>query len=172
MTWITVKKYADARGVTRQAVERHIKSGKIPAEAIKPKKPGGKVIVIDADLADASLIENLDSQFSKIKIGKKKQRGLKDVAGIEKSLNDARMKKEYFAAALKQLELEEKKGELIKLADVERQSFEISRQIRDQVLNMKHRILDEIASVLKVDPDPIEEILDREINNALEVLSR
>jgi len=81
----------------------------------------------------------------------------------------ARTYNEQYKAALKKLEYEERKGQLVERDKVERDSFNIARQARDQCL----AIADRCAPLVAVETDQFQchEILIEEISRILNELS-
>ena len=55
---MTPTEYADYRAISRQIVNRHISTGKIPAGAWKAKKAGSNYKLINSRLADKALDDN------------------------------------------------------------------------------------------------------------------
>jgi hypothetical protein len=180
-TWLEPFRYAEHRGVTQAAIGKHLKVGNIPKSATKKKTKSGKRILINVEAADLALSHNIDEDHKRVRQKSIKESTENKSVKLDKadrsitrgmSFNEAKTFKEQYLAALKKLEYEKEKGKWLDRAEVEKQSFEICRQIRDTILNMKDRILDEIAARLGVDTKPIEDIIDKETRSALEVLSK
>ena len=68
------------------------------------------------------------------------------------------------------LKLQVERGELIKKADVEKEAFECARTARDALLNIPSRVSSVLAA--KTKEVEVEKILDKEIRQALEALSK
>lgn len=84
------------------------------------------------------------------------------------SYQDALIKDKYYAAALKKIKLDQENSVLVPKADVEKEAFEVGRQIRDTLQNIPSRI-SATLSALNTETE-IEKILDKEIRQSLEVL--
>ena len=94
-----------------------------------------------------------------------KQAGLKML-----SLADAQELKANYDAALKKLEYEQKNGDLLEKASVEKEAFETARRVRDSILNIPDRIGAELAS--STDIFIVKEKLTKSLIQALEELSK
>ena len=117
---ITQAEYARRKGVSRTAVCKHVKSRKITLV-------NGKV---DPVMADQQLKANLDiSQKRKVKLSD-------DVGNELSQYQEARARREKAKASLAELELAEKEGLLICVAQVEKEEEDLYRQYRDRMLNV------------------------------------
>ena len=137
--------YAEHRGISQQRVSRMVQDGKIPTECISKVGKYKKIIV---DCADKALEQNLDRFYNraesveKRKVNKKKSQPSQEEqvsviksAGLKiLSLADAQQLRENYTAALKKLEYETKKRELIP-ADEARLAF------ADTILTARTKIL-------------------------------
>lgn len=85
------------------------------------------------------------------------------------TLNGERTLKEKTIRELKEIDLAEKRKELVSAAQVKKDFFEIARKVRDNLLNIPGRIAPEIAA--EVDPHRCEILLDKEIREVLEGLA-
>lgn len=90
----------------------------------------------------------------------------KDFLTKGKSYWDAENKKHE--AALRKLRLEEKRGQLVRVEDIERDAFNLARQVRDGILSIPDRMDAMLAAEL--DPQNINTLLTRELRQALEAL--
>jgi len=162
--YIKIPAYSKLKGFTPEYCLRLIAKGKISKKALKPH---GKRWLVNPEQADFDLENNL-SQVNRKKT--KQEKVVKKVGFENLTLSEAQTKKEQYLASLRKLEFEEKSGLLIPADEVEREYFDIARTIRDGLLNISSRI----GPVLAVESDPLKivEILDKEIRQTLEVLSR
>jgi hypothetical protein len=184
--WLTVKEYAEQIGRTRQYINKLINKGKISEGSTNQV---GRTRYIDSDKADHDIKNNIShvnkkpvKQSETWKLGNSETRKpKKDITENDKkdviksagltivALAEAQKLKENYIAALKKIELKEKQGEYLKKDDVEKEAFNISRLIRDAVLNIPDRISAELASI--TDVHLISEKLTQELTAALEDLS-
>ncbi|MEO5347925.1 MAG: hypothetical protein H7834_16345 [Magnetococcus sp. YQC-9] len=72
-------------------------------------------------------------------------------------------------AEIARLDLEERRGRLLKADDVEREAFELGRRVRDRLLNIPSRVSANLAA--ETDFKVIERLLIQELRTALEELS-
>ena len=82
---------------------------------------------------------------------------------------DAQRRKELASAALKELEVRKRSGELIEVELVERTLFNRSRQTRDALLSLADRMAGILAPI--TDQTKVHELLTAEIHQALEALA-
>lgn len=81
------------------------------------------------------------------------------------ALLTSRAKREHCLARLAQLELDERRGELLRADDVEREAFAIARRVREAMTNIPDRIAAEVAALS--DAAAVHQLLSREIRAAL-----
>ena len=115
--WGTKTQLAVERGVTRQRVQIQLRDWKG-----KPNKQGK----IDLDKAG----NFIDEHFDQTKKPREK---------TPKFL-DSQAKKEAAVAELKQLEVDQKKGELVSVQECRNLFFKIGRQVRDAILAQENRM--------------------------------
>ena len=179
MTHISIADYAKQRGVTPRQIRRLIQKGKIPKSALKPK---GKRFIVDPKKADIALSGSLSQVHKSGKPAsekrttpattpaKKKKIGpLTELEKKEMTLAECQRLHERYKAALKQLEYDQKSGRLVPAADVKAAAFEIGRSIRDQIMNIPHRLGPVLAG--EADPARITQLLEDEFRTALEQLT-
>jgi len=151
---VSLSAYARHRKLNVKTVRDAIDQGQITAE-----RKDGKVF-IDQESADKEWLENRASR-GHLSPGDKKK---------PDKYAAARALKEQANAELVILTLAERKKSLIKIEEVERQGYEMARRIRNSILNIPAKISPSLAAV--VDPHEMEVILYRELNQALEDLSK
>ena len=153
---ISQAEYARRRGVSRQYVGRLIKSGKLSLV-------DGK---IDFDLAEQQLDNVVDSTRS--------NSGLPGRAELEghgsTPLMEAKRLHEEYKARLAKLRYEEARGILIEKSEVEREAYAVGRTVRDAMLAIPSRLRDMLAA--EDDPKKVHRLIEREIELALEDLSK
>lgn len=158
--FMTQTEYANHRGISQPRISTMIKTGKIPASAMK--KISGKKL-IDMEKADAALAENLDRVHNpnpepRRTRSKKKKSPTKPemekvvkAAGLENmSLSEAQRLQANYKASLLKLELDQKSGLLVEKEKVRAEAFEAGRIVRDGILNIPDRLSAELASCTDV----------------------
>jgi len=162
---MTPKQYAEHTGRSVQLIGRWCKPGGLIEKACK--RADNNRLTINADKADALLEMTLNVSQSREKY--KKGNDIDPTGGNIGSYSDALTADKFYAAANKKLKFEQDSGKLVLKADVEKEAFEIARQVRDAILNISSRVSSILAAVN--DENEVEEILTKELTQALEELS-
>ena len=179
---LSIRAYAQHRGVSHTAVAKAIKAGRISVE------PDGK---IDPAKADAQWSRNtLPSQNLNPGASKSAPKvatppvstPVSTVSSRElpppletgriaaPDYQTSRAIREAYAARLAKLEYEERTAKLISSDEVEMRTFNLARRLRDRMQTIPRRLAAALAA--EQDPRVIEQRLDDEIRQALEELSR
>jgi len=179
---LSIRAYAQHRGVSHTAVAKAIKAGRISVE------PDGK---IDPAKADAQWARNtLPSQNLNTSAPKPAAKVATPpvstpVATVSSrelpppletgrisapDYQTSRAIREAYAARLAKLEYEERTAKLISSDEVEMRTFNLARRLRDRMQTLPRRLAAALAA--EQDPRVIEQRLDDEIRQALEELSR
>lgn len=85
------------------------------------------------------------------------------------ALTASKARREAALAALAELELEQKRGELVAVADVSRDWFKAGRTVRDRILNVPDRLAPELAALTTA--EAVHRLLSRELRDALTELA-
>ena len=149
---ISIRAYAQHRGVSHEAVRKAIAAGRIQQEV------DGS---IDPDKADAAWDRNTIARGDG-------EAG--DARSGVPNLQTSRAIREAYAARLAKLEYEERTAKLISGDEVEMRTFNLARRLRDRMQTIPRRLAAALAA--EQDPRVIEQRLDDEIRQALEELSR
>ena len=179
---LSIRAYAQHRGVSHTAVAKAIKAGRIS------KEPDG---TIDPAKADAQWARNtLPSQNLNTGAAKPAAKVATPpvstpVATVSSrelpppletgrisapDYQTSRAIREAYAARLAKLEYEERTAKLISSDEVEMRTFNLARRLRDRMQTIPRRLAAALAA--EQDPRVIEQRLDDEIRQALEELSR
>ena len=179
---LSIRAYAQHRGVSHTAVAKAIKAGRIS------KEPDG---TIDPAKADAQWERNtLPSQNLNTGAAKPAAKVATPpvstpVATVSSrelpppletgrisapDYQTSRAIREAYAARLAKLEYEERTAKLISSDEVEMRTFNLARRLRDRMQTLPRRLAAALAA--EQDPRVIEQRLDDEIRQALEELSR
>ena len=165
---ISQREYARLRGVTHVAVQRAIKAGRISTV-------NGK---IDPALADQQWQENTDQSKPRNRItGNPKQARTSgepsepmDMGGGDEIVGGtsaatgyakARAARELYQAQLAKLELDRKRGTLVRADEVRLGAFNMARKARDQLIALPERLAAVLAAT--EEPTEVQRILEEEI---------
>ena len=179
---LSIRAYAQHRGVSHTAVAKAIKAGRISEEpdgSIDPAKA-------DAQWARNTLpSQNLNTSASKpapkvatppvsTPVATVSSRELPPPLETGRisapDYQTSRAIREAYAARLAKLEYEERTAKLISSDEVEMRTFNLARRLRDRMQTLPRRLAAALAA--EQDPRVIEQRLDDEIRQALEELSR
>jgi hypothetical protein len=158
---VSIREYARHRGCSHEAVRRAIQAGRLNRSV----KKLGRATAINVELADREWESNTDES---------KQNNMGPRANPERfpNLTQVRAVRESYNAKLAQLLYEEKSGTLCRVEDVKLQAFKNARLLRDALLNIPIRVVNEIAATLgDLEPEKKHEvlvILSREVQLVLE----
>ena len=147
--------YARHRGVSREAVNRAIREGRIPVGA------NGRINPAEADAAwERNTTPRPDAHPAPALAGGDTE---------PMSLNEARTRHESAKAKLAELELGERSGQLIPVSEMRDVAFRASRAARD----LLQSIPDRVAEVLlgQTDANEIRRLLHDEIGRAVDELA-
>jgi len=178
---LSIRAYAQHRGVSHTAVAKAIKAGRISVE------PDGKIDPAKADAQWARNTlpsQNLNPGASK-SAPKVATRPVSTVSGGEAhapletraaapDYQTSRAIREAYAARMAKLEFEERTGKLISKAEVDVKFFQLARQLRDRLQQIPRKLAPEIVALVVADPDVrgVTDILDVAIREALEDLAQ
>ncbi len=175
---LSIRAYAQHRGVSHTAVAKAIKAGRISVE------PDGK---IDPAKADAQWARNtLPSQS--LNIGAKKPAAKVETPPVSTPVSTppletraaapdyqtSRAIREAYAARLAKLEFEERTGKLLNADEVKVKYFNLARLLRDRIQQIPRKVAPQIVAAVVAQPDQrvVEDLLMEAIREALEELSR
>jgi hypothetical protein len=181
---ITPAAYAKRRGVSDRAVRKAIESGRL----VKSISKHGNRWLVEPDIADLEWDRNTAPQkvrsAGQINTGKARARG-EDVVDAEPMVpgagrgqatySQAKAAAEGYRAMLLKLDYQERDGSLVRKADVERQLFEVAKEVKDAVLRLGPLMVGEIAKAAGgLTPEQRQDVLliiERHQTKALEALS-
>lgn len=177
---ITFTDLAKLKGVSKPAVTKAIKSGRIAAAVVNHN---GKTF-INKDLALELWDKNTDatttSATNKAVITTQKEKRsiipqavIDEVENLHKGqwpdFNESKAKREACLARLAEIEVAEKEDRLVPIEKVEKDWFGVCRAIREAFMNMPDRLSNQLAG--ETDPTAIDRMLRSEIQMNLEQLS-
>jgi len=163
---ISLAELAMLKNVSRAAVTKKIKSGKLEGAVVNHN---GKKKV---NKEEAFRLWDLQAPPSKDTTVKKQLKQEINAKSIEEIPNygESKAKREHFLAELARLDVEQKKNELILVSDITKSSFEVGRAIRESLFNLADRLSNQIAG--ETDPQIIHKLLTEEHRVALEQLAK
>ena len=159
---ISQREYARRRGVSHSAVQLAVRAGRITTV-------DGK---IDPEQADREWRENTDQSTPRNRItGDPKQTrdqgepsqpmGSGGGNGGATGYAKARAARELYQAQLAKLELDRRRGELVRADEVRITAFNMARKARDQLIALPERVAPMLAAA--EDPADVQRILEEEI---------
>ncbi len=184
---LSIRAYAQHRGVSHTAVAKAIKAGRISVE------PDGK---IDPAKADAEWERNtLPSQnlntgvpkpatkvatppvstpISTAPVSTREVQVPLETRAAAPDYQTSRAIREAYAARLAKLEFEERTGKLLNADEVKVKHFNLARLLRDRIQQIPRKVAPQIVAAVVAQPDQrvVEDLLMEAIREALEELSR
>jgi hypothetical protein len=164
---LSIRAYAQHRGVSHVAVMKAIKSGRITP------LPDGTIDPVKADREwDANTLPAQKKAASQ----PAGQAGAEPArpATTAPPYSVSRAQREAINARLAKLDLDERTGKLVSADEVRVAVFTVARQVRDRLQQIPRSLAPEIVATVVADPDPraVETLLDDAIRGALEELSQ
>jgi phage terminase Nu1 subunit (DNA packaging protein) len=157
---VTQAQYARMRGVSREAVSKAIREGRIQADARG---------LVDRAEADRAWAANTIPRPGVVAGGLASVDAyLPSIDGV--SLTDARTLHELTKARIAALQLGREMGQLVPVATVRDQAFRAARASRDVLESIPDRISDTLSGM--TDVDAIRKLLREELENALDAMSK
>lgn len=179
---LSIRAYAQHRGVSHTAVAKAIKAGRIS------KEPDG---TIDPAKADTQWERNtlpsqtLDTGASKLTqkvatlavstpVSSREAQAPLETRAAAPDYQTSRAIREAYAARLAKLEFEERTGKLLNADEVKVKQFNLARLLRDRIQQIPRKVAPQIVAAVVVQPDQrvVEDLLMEAIREALEELSR
>lgn len=166
--YLTQSDFAKSIGKTRQYITKLKKEGKIVFNADN---------LVDVSKTNALLKKMSDPTRNKNKSNKNidipedvkgnlTDEEINDILENEdpSNFNQSKSRKEYFLSKIAELNFLKESGKLIETELVELQYFNISRQLRDQIFNIKYRISSQLS--IMTDVNEISNLLEKEFRLA------
>lgn len=162
---ISMAELAMLKNVSRQAVSKKIKTGKLDGAIVNHN---GKKKVNKEEAFRLWDLQAPPSKDTTVRKQLKEEIDLKSENDIP-SYGESKAKREYFLAELAKLDVEQKREQLIDVEIAKKSGFAKGRAIRESLLNIADRLAHQIAG--EDDPGAIHKILTEEHREALENLS-
>ena len=162
---ISLAELAMLKNVSRAAVTKKIKSGKLEGAVVNHN--GRKMVNKEEafrlwDMADTRTVTNVKKQL-KEKINSLPADSIPDFA-------ESKAKREFYLAELAKLDVEEKKKQLVSVDEIKKSSFAKARSIREALTNLADRLSHQLAG--EDDATVIHNLLSTEHREALENLAQ
>ena len=163
---ITMAELAKLKNVSRMAVSKKVKSGKLNTAIVNHN--GRKLV----NKEEAFRLWDLQAPPSKDTIVRKKLKQEIDSKKVEEipAYGESKAKREYFLAELAKLDVQEKKQQLVSVEDIRKSSFATGRSIREALTNLADRLSHQLAG--EDDATVIHNIISTEHREALENLAQ
>ena len=168
--YLKLTEFGKLMGVSRQAIAYAARQGKITTHMI------GKIKMVHGVKATKEWKMNIDAKASakakKIKKDKKDKKNNEKPIKVKPkmyeglTLADAERQDKVYKARLSQLKYLEQAGKLVDVDKVQKQAFELGKQLRDAIMSLPPRLAHELAA--ETDPHKLEIRLHRELTDALD----
>ena len=162
---ISLAELAMLKNVSRAAVTKKIKSGKLEGAVVNHN--GRKLVNKDEairlwDRADTRVVTTVKKEL-KQKIDSLPADSIPDFA-------ESKAKREFYLAELAKLDVEQKKEQLVSVEEIKKSSFAKARAIREALINLADRLSHQLAG--EDDATVIHKIIYSEHREVLENLSQ
>jgi len=161
---ISLAELAMLKNVSRAAVTKKIKSGKLDSAVVNHN---GRKMVNKEEAFRLWDLQALPSKDTTVRNQIKQEINLKTFEEIP-AYGESKAKREYFLAELAKLDVEEKKKQLVSVDEIKKSSFATGRSIREALTNLADRLSHQLAG--EDDATVIHNIISNEHREALENL--
>ena len=163
---ITMAELAKLKNVSRMAVSKKVKSGKLDSAIVNHN--GRKLV----NKEEAFRLWDLQAPPSKDTTVRKKLKQEINSKKVEEipAYGESKAKREYFLAELAKLDVEEKKEQLVSVDEIKKSSFAKARAMREAFSNLADRLSHQLAG--EDDATVIHNLLSTEHREALENLAQ
>ena len=161
---ISLAELAMLKNVSRAAVTKKIKSGKLDSAVVNHN---GRKMVNKEEAFRLWDLQALPSKDTTVRNQIKQEIDAKTYEEIP-AYGESKAKREYFLAELAKLDVEEKKKQLVSVDEIKKSSFATGRSIREALTNLADRLSHQLAG--EDDATVIHNIISNEHREALENL--
>ena len=162
---ITMAELAKLKNVSRMAVSKKVKSGKLDSAVVNHN---GRKLINKEEAFRLWDIQALPSKDTNVRKKLKEEIASKTVEEIP-SYGESKAKREYFLAELAKIDVEQKKEQVIDVEIITKSAFAKGRAIRASLENIADRLSHQLAG--EDNPSAIHKILTEEHREALENLA-
>ena len=163
---ITMAELATLKNVSRTAVSKKVKSGKLDGAIVNHN---GKKLVNKDEAFRLWELQAPPSRDKSVRTQLKKEINSLPADSIP-DFAESKAKREFYLAELAKLDVEEKKKQLVSVEDIKKSSFAKGRAIREALTNLADRLSHQLAG--EDDATVIHKLLSIEHREALENLSK
>ena len=163
---ITMAELAKLKNVSRMAVSKKVKSGKLDSAVVNHN---GRKLINKEEAFRLWDIQALPSKDTTVRKQLKQKINAKTEDEIP-AYGESKAKREYFLAELAKLDVEEKKEQLVSVDEIKKSSFAKARAMREALTNLADRLSHQLAG--EDDATVIHNLLSIEHREALENLAR
>ena len=163
---ITMAELAKLKNVSRMAVSKKVKSGKLDSAVVNHN---GRKLINKEEAFRLWDIQALPSKDTTVRKQLKQKINAKTDDEIP-AYGESKAKREYFLAELAKLDVEEKKEQLVSVDEIKKSSFAKARAMREALTNLADRLSHQLAG--EDDATVIHNLLSIEHREALENLAR
>jgi hypothetical protein len=176
---LTPRAFGQALGVSRQAVQKAIKAGRLQASVRRDERTGRNLIELHAGRAEWEAWTDPTKRHEHARGGRpvEAEKGTPSMfdpaetaraAVVRTNLATTRTEQVQLDVELRRLELEQRRGNLVDRGEVQREAFRLARLVRDRLQAIPDR---SSASLAALDnPGQVHQLLLEEITRALEAL--
>ena len=163
---ISMAELAKLKNVSRMAVSKKVKSGKLDSAVVNHN---GRKLINKEEAFRLWDIQALPSKDTTVRKQLKQKIDAKTEDEIP-AYGESKAKREYFLAELAKLDVEEKKEQLVSVDEIKKSSFAKARAMREALTNLADRLSHQLAG--EDDATVIHNLLSIEHREALENLAR
>ena len=163
---ITMAELAKLKNVSRMAVSKKVKSGKLDSAVVNHN---GRKLINKEEAFRLWDIQALPSKDTTVRKQLKQEINAKTDDEIP-AYGESKAKRDYFLAELAKLDVEEKKEQLVSVDEIKKSSFAKARAMREALTNLADRLSHQLAG--EDDAAVIHNLLSIEHREALENLAR
>lgn len=162
---VSQSEYARRRDVSRQYVNKLVQQGRIPTDEKKRIDPDTADAVLQMDADPARRLNDPEQENVPDPANSFEEEAAGGASGGHTSFARFRSAREAYQAKLAQLDYEERAGQLLRKSEVERETFDVARQVRDRFLALPQELAG--ALVKLADENEIKKYLRAKIRDTL-----
>ncbi len=163
---ITMAELAKLKNVSRMAVSKKVKSGKLDGAVVNHN---GKKLVNKEEAFRLWELQAPPSKDKSVRTQLKQEINSLPADSIP-DFAESKAKREFYLAELAKLDVEEKKKQLVSVDEIKKSSFAKARSIREALTNLADRLSHQLAG--EDDATVIHNLLSTEHREALENLAQ
>ena len=162
--WVSIADLARLKGISKQAVSKRVK--RLADEKLIEVRPHGRELHVNLAQFDKAVGETTDPAQA-LRNGAPEP---EPETPVDPSYSKSKALRESYQAENARLDLEERRGNLTLVIEVERREMAIYRRLRDRLLGLPAKVADNLARA--PDARGIRMMLDEEIRKLLDDMAR